>query len=228
LPIGPELPQDKPMNPSAPPPPSPKSGASLIEAPVFPLPNAILFPGVLLPLHIFEERYKLMVESALNGDRRLAVSLLRKSAEGEWAPSMVCGLGEIMKVEDLDDGERNILVKGITRVVLREVRQEAPYMKGLLQPLDDLHPQEAVARPEQHEITRLAQQLIFLLDMKDAARWMNMIGFMEDPSLLADFVSFYLIEDISLKQDLLETLDVLVRMQRLKTALEEVIKGLEA
>lgn len=215
------------MIPPASPPPSPKSGASLILAPVFPLPNAILFPGVLLPLHIFEERYKLMLRTALKGDRRLAVSLLRKNAQGEWTPSMVCGLGEIMKVEDLEDGEKNILVKGITRVVLRDVRQEAPYMKALLQPLDDLHPQEAIARPERHEIVQLAQQLIFLLDMKDAARWMNMIGFMEDPSLLTDFVSFYVLEDIALKQDLLETLDVLVRMQRLKAALEEVIDGLE-
>ncbi len=216
------------MNPPADPPSSPKSGASLIEAPVFPLPNAILFPGVLLPLHIFEERYKLMLRSALKRDRRLAVSLLRKNAQGDWTPSMVCALGEIMKVEDLDDGEKNILLKGITRVVLREVKQEEPYMMGLLQPLDDLHPQEAVGRPEQQEIARLAQQLIFLLDMKDAARWMNMIGFVEDPGLLTDFVTFYLLEDMSLKQDLLETLDVSVRIHRLKAALEEVINNLEA
>ena len=101
-------------------------------------------------------------------------------------------------------------------------------MRRLLQPLDGLHSQDAVTRPEQQEITRLAQQLIFLLDMKDGARWMNMIGFMEDPSLLTDFISFYLLEDMSLKQDLLETLDVSVRMQRLKAALEEVINGLEA
>ncbi|MFQ5458430.1 MAG: LON peptidase substrate-binding domain-containing protein [Myxococcota bacterium] len=198
-----------------------------LEAPVFPLPNAILFPGVLLPLHIFEQRYKLMVESALEGNRRLAISLLRKDGDGTWTPSTICGLGEIVRVEELDDGEKDILVRGIGRVALREVRQEAPYMTGLLQPVGDLPRETPPGGPALREIAHLAQQLIFLLDMKDGARWMNLVGFMEDPSLLADFVSFYFLQDMTLKQDLLETLDVSIRMRRLKSALEGAIHALE-
>lgn len=206
---------------------NPPDPSSPLEAPVFPLPNAILFPGVLLPLYIFEERYKLMVEAALRGGRRMAVSLLRKSPEGEGSPSLVCGLGEIVRVEELPEGEKNIVLRGTRRVVMREVRQQVPYMKALLQPIDDLP--QAVSDIERRcrEIARLAQQLIFLLDIKDGARWMNLVAFLEDPSRLADFVTFYFLQDLNVKQDLLETLDVSVRMRRLKGALEGAIRGLE-
>lgn len=206
---------------------SPPNQTGLLEAPVFPLPNAILFPGVLLPLYIFEERYKLMVDSAVQGDRRLAVSLLRKGAEGDPAPSLVCGLGEIVRSEELPQGEKNILVRGTQRVILREVQQEVPYLKGLLQPVEDLPVQAPILGRHQREIARLAQHLIFLLDIKDGARWMNLVAFLEDPSRLADFVTFYFLQDLSVKQDLLETLDVSVRMRRLKGALEGAIQGLE-
>ena len=207
---------------------SPSDHANLLEAPVFPLPNAILFPGVLLPLYIFEERYKLMVESALQGDRRLAISLLRKDPNGEGSPSLLCGLGEIVRVEELPQGEKNIVLRGTARVIMREVRQEVPYLKALLQPVDDLPHQASGVERRRREIARLAQQLIFLLDIKDGARWMNLVAFLEDPSRLADFVSFYFLQDLSVKQDLLETLDVSARMRRLKGALEGAIQGLES
>lgn len=206
---------------------SPNQASSLLEAPVFPLPNAILFPGVLLPLYIFEERYKLMVDAAVQGDRRLAISLLRKGPENEGAPSLVCGVGEIVRVEELPQGEKNIVVRGTGRAIMREIRQEVPYLRAVLQPIADLPARPADIERRRREIARLAQQLIFLLDIKDAARWMNLIAFLENPSLLSDFVSFYFLQDMSVKQDLLETLDVSVRMRRLKGALEGAIQGLE-
>ncbi|MDP3939531.1 MAG: hypothetical protein Q8R92_15535, partial [Deltaproteobacteria bacterium] len=107
------------------------------------------------------------------------------------------------------------------------VQQEVPYLKGLLQPVEDLPLQEPILGRRHREIARLAQHLIFLLDIKDGARWMNLVAFLEDPSRLADFVTFYFLQDLTVKQDLLETLDVSVRMRRLKGALEGAIQGLE-
>ena len=199
-----------------------------LEVPVFPLPNAILYPGVVLPLYIFEERYKLMIDRALDSNRMLAISYLKKGARGTLHPSMVCGLGEIIRVEELGNGEKNIMLKGISRVALREVKQQIPYLQATFQPLDEIRQDGPETENSRREIALLAQQLVFVLDLKDANRWMNLLGVMEDPGFLADFVAFYFLKDDALKQDLLETLDIRIRLNRVRVVLEKTIGKMES
>lgn len=87
--------------------------------PLFPLPNVVLFPNVFLPLHIFETRYRQMVEDALNGDRIIGMVLLRPGWEGNYEgrpPVYPIGCaGVITHAERLADGRFNIVLRGMER-----------------------------------------------------------------------------------------------------------------
>ena len=93
---------------------------------LFPLPNLVLFPHVVQPLHIFEPRYRELMADALAGDRLIALALLRPGWEEDYDQQppihpVIC-LGSIHKEERLPDGRYNLLLQGVSRArVLEEV-----------------------------------------------------------------------------------------------------------
>jgi len=100
--------------------------------PLFPLPNVVHFPGVPLPLHVFEERYRAMVRDAMEGSRLIGMVLLRAGWEDSYyeAPPVYSTgtAGEIVRADPLDDGRWNIVLRGLREFVIEdEVRQERPY-----------------------------------------------------------------------------------------------------
>jgi len=91
------------------------SASRLLRIPIFPLPGAILFPRSQLPLHIFEPRYREMVRDALEGAGRIGMVQPTAPAE-EGAPLYPIGcVGEIVNVEELEDGRYNIVLLGTNR-----------------------------------------------------------------------------------------------------------------
>src|SRR5688572_21127051 len=108
---------------------------------LFPLPNVVLFPRAILPLHIFEERYKAMTADVLKGDRRIAMALLKpgweKSYYSRAAIDPVVCVGQILQHEKLPDGTYNFLLQGITRarVIEEEPTGERMYRVARLEPL---------------------------------------------------------------------------------------------
>jgi hypothetical protein len=99
--------------------------------PIFPLPNAVLFPGVFLPLHIFETPYREMVADVLAGDRLIGMVLLkpgwdREPTESPSVFSIGCA-GLISHVERLDDGRYNIVLRGIDRFRILDEELEHAY-----------------------------------------------------------------------------------------------------
>src|SRR5918995_3498649 len=96
--------------------------APVVIVPIFPLPDVTFFPRTLLPLHVFEARYRAMVIDVLERDRRLAVVKLRPgyeaSYEGKPAVHPVAGLGEIVSCERLATGRYNILLQGECRALI--------------------------------------------------------------------------------------------------------------
>lgn len=96
---------------------------------IFPLAGVILFPGLQLPLHIFEQRYRALVGDALVRDRRIAMIQPQRSAEG--APLFEIGcVGRIGEVEALEDGRYNIVLDGEARFrVMREIDTATPFRK---------------------------------------------------------------------------------------------------
>jgi uncharacterized protein len=98
--------------------------------PLFPLPEVVLLPGTLLPLHIFEPRYRSMVAEALEGDRMIGMALLKPGWETAEEPPPIHpigGAGEIVESEDLADGRYNILLEGRFRYRVIEEAPADPY-----------------------------------------------------------------------------------------------------
>ena len=110
--------------------------------PIFPLPGTVLFPNVFLPLHIFEPRYRAMVNDALEGDRIIGMVLLRPGFEAEYEgrpPVYPVGCaGVITHAERLGDGRFNIVLRGIEK--FRIVAEDAArsYRVAHVQPLPEL------------------------------------------------------------------------------------------
>lgn len=100
----------------------PLSPAELAALSIFPLPEATLFPGALLPLHVFEPRYRALVTDALAGSRTLAVARLKPGFESDYGgrPPVfdVCGAGRIVEHKLLPDGRHNVMLLGLARVRL--------------------------------------------------------------------------------------------------------------
>lgn len=92
---------------------------------IFPLPDAILFPGLALPLHIFEPRYRAMASDALARDRRIA--MIQPQGQGDKLFAVGC-VGKIGEVEAMEDGRFNLVLEGETRFrVLRELDVTTPF-----------------------------------------------------------------------------------------------------
>ena len=105
-------------------------GAKPLRVPLFPLAGALLFPRAQLPLHNFEDRYREMVRDALAGAGRIA--MIQPSAEGDPPPLYRAGcLGEIVGVEELDDGRFNIVLHGSHRFrLIAEADTGTPYRQA--------------------------------------------------------------------------------------------------
>lgn len=101
------------------------------KVPVFPLSNVVLFPNVLLPLHIFEQRYRIMVKDALDGEKIITMALLKPGWENEYynSPKIfnVACMGRIVSTEYMEDGTSNIVLYGLKRVELQEIDNQEPY-----------------------------------------------------------------------------------------------------
>ena len=91
---------------------------ALRDLPIFPLPNAVLLPGGVLPLHIFEPRYREMTRDCLAGARTMAIALLRPHEIEEIFP--ICGIGTIRVSEELPDGRFHLVLSGVARIRIDE------------------------------------------------------------------------------------------------------------
>ena len=101
----------------------------IVRVPLFPLPGAILFPRAQLPLHIFEPRYREMVRDAIDGPGRIAMIQPHASDDDNKAPLYAAGcVGEIVSVEELDDGRFNIVLLGSNRFrMVKEAQSDTLY-----------------------------------------------------------------------------------------------------
>jgi uncharacterized protein len=120
------------------------------RAAIFPLPNVTLFPNVMLPLHIFEPRYRCMAEDILNGDRYLALGLLKDGWEDRYESKdceihdTVC-LGKVISNEQLEDGRHYLMLQGLHRAkLMNELETDLPYRLGMLELLPDVYPQTPI------------------------------------------------------------------------------------
>jgi Lon protease-like protein len=112
--------------------------------PLFPLPDLVFFPKTYLPLHIFEPRYRQMVADAGSGDRMIGMVLLKEGWEKDYDRNpqiyRVGCVGQMIKVEPLEDGRFNILLYGLKKIVIKEQYFDQSYRRAEIEvhgPADD-------------------------------------------------------------------------------------------
>jgi Lon protease-like protein len=134
------------------------------DLPLFPL-NTVLFPGMVLPLHIFEERYRLMVNRCLQEERPFGVVLIREGKEvgGNAMPHKVGTTTLIAGVSQLEDGRMNIVTVGSERFRLRAVRHDQPYLVGEAEAWPLAGAASARARAQVEPVRALLRQYFSLL-----------------------------------------------------------------
>ncbi len=177
---------------------------------IFPLAGAILYPGLHLPLHIFEPRYRAMVSDALARDRRIGMIQPQRNLEGAPLYAIGC-LGRINDVEALDDGRFNIVLEGEARFrVLRELEVTTPFRQVEAELMDE-PPGEQLAAIErasfEREARRFAAAQGYAVDWESIAR-LDDVSLINGVSQIAPF-------DAAAKQALLETTDISERCELL-------------
>jgi ATP-dependent Lon protease len=172
------------------------------EIPVFPLPSALLLPGVMLPLHVFEPRYKKLIEAVQAQGRRLAVAWARVE-EGVLEPCEVACVGSVQVLREYEGGRKDILVSGRTRVRLVEYVQEVPYRVALCEPLPMVGMPRAPYARRLREFKKAFARWVFL-GFRDADRVIHYLNALHDLDGLANFVVYHFVGDLASKQSYLE------------------------
>ena len=196
----------------------------LSSVPLFPLPNVVLFPRAVLPLHIFEERYKEMTADALSGNRLVAMALLKPGWEKNYyhrpaIEPIVC-VGTILSHERLADGKYNFLLQGHTRARFVREFDDKPYRLAELEPLRQTHDLEIDLGDERQRLERVFRPT--MLGATPVGRqFRHLLTGPLSTADVADLVAFNYLDDVPLKQSLLEETDVRRRVQRIIDAIEE-------
>ena len=174
-----------------------------IRVPLFPLPGAILFPRSQLPLHIFEPRYRQMVRDAVEGAGRIAMIQPHRLDDDNRAPLYAVGcVGELVGLEEVEDGRFNIVLLGSNRFrLIREEEPEEPYRCAEvdIEAFDDEEP-EPLSLAQRAEVEREARRLGDAMGL--AVDW-NAVNRLDDETLvnaIAQVAPF----DVGAKQALLE------------------------
>jgi Lon protease-like protein len=208
----------------------PLTAAELERLPIFPLPNATLFPGVLLPLHVFEPRYRDMVRDALAGQKMLAVARLRPGYEPQYEgrPPVheVCGAGVIENHQLRSDGRYDIAVRGLSRVrIVVEHPPEHSYRLVRAERLVDAPSDPRVIAAFQAKLEPLWRRLAPHLPppIRDLRA---IVQGVDDASGYADRIAATIVVDPNEAQAVLEELDPAERVRMLIDRLESLAHSL--
>ena len=192
--------------------------AALTSLPIFPLANCVLLPGGLLPLHVFEPRYRELTRDCLAGHQLMGVARLRPGYETTYygRPPVFekCGVGRIICSEELPDGRFALLLRGIARAeIARELPSERNYRLVEARPLDDEFYDPQHAHDHHRRLIVLCDRLAEVIE-QGGAQLRDLVRSFDSPAACADAVAAALVMDADARQELLEARDPMVRLQR--------------
>jgi uncharacterized protein len=200
------------------------------KARLFPLPNLVLFPHVMQPLHIFEQRYRCLLEDALATDRLIAMALLAPGWESDYEgrPAlcpMAC-LGRVTTFHRLEDGTYNVLLLGLQRVRLeKEIDTQKLYREAEATLCDDCYP--VSPKPAGGVLRqKLRDAFVRILPLlPEAQEQLDQLLATDIPmGVLTDVISFMLEIEIGHKEILLSEVNVHRRAQMLLEHLDAITK----
>jgi Lon protease-like protein len=194
---------------------------------VFPLPSVVLFPHTVLPLHIFEPRYRDLVRDALAADRVMALAQLEAGYEGSYVGQprmrpMVCA-GVIAWHEELEGGRYNIIVQGTVRArIIDELPPRTLYREIRV----SLLPDDERTTPEEEELRQAVFELAARLPPQ-VAQGLLQISARSTGGALADVVASSVVADVERRQELLCELAVGPRLRAVLAEVSEVLARLQ-
>jgi Lon protease-like protein len=195
---------------------------------LFPLPNLVLFPGVIQALHLFEPRYRKLIEDALDSDKLITMALPKPDTDNDLqlSPelcSTVC-IGKIITHHQLDDGRYNLLLMGVQRArIVEELGSDEPYRLARVDLLKD----NCQASPAQIELARTQLVELFRSQAQhstshDSELLSNLINPDLPFGMLVDLICFSTGADAQFLYQMLDTQDVWARHEKLIQLISEL------
>jgi Lon protease-like protein len=183
-----------------------------IELPLFPL-DVVLFPGEELPLHIFEPRYRLMINECYKQKKPFGVVLVRPDSEHlKEVPYSVGTMAEIEILDRLEDGRMNLIARGLQRFRILDQHRQKPYLSGLVEVFEDsvVHDQTLTVDANQaRELFNLyLQNLLEVVGKEDIE-----FNLPTAPEELSHFIAYFLDVQNERKQQLLELTSTAQRLE---------------
>jgi Lon protease-like protein len=203
---------------------------SQVALPIFPLPDLTFFPRTMLPLHIFEARYRAMVTDCLARDKRLAVVGLKPGYEATYdgKPPVyeVTGVGRIVQWERLATGRYNLLLRGERRARIdRELPADTLYRMVAATPLEETGTEGPAVQALAGRVKARSRQILAAVG-RSGAELQQTLDALSDPAELGDQVASALVSIPATRQALLEELHVERRLERLVVALDDLLSQL--
>lgn len=198
----------------------------MIEIPLFPL-NLVLFPGMVQPLHIFEQRYREMTRTCLDTNVPFGLTLAMPGSElGHEIPAHTGTLARIANYQRLPDGRYNLIIVGVERFEIVELRHDKPYLSGLARLLPEPLGSGDIAGLTREAHSLLDDYLGLLLSVMEGGD--KTIAVPNDTIELSYFIAVCLPCDDQVKQALLETPTAVERLTRERDLLRKEIAAIGA
>ncbi|MBX3012632.1 MAG: LON peptidase substrate-binding domain-containing protein [Caldilineaceae bacterium] len=176
-----------------------------MEIPIFPLKNVVLFPGMVLPLHIFEMRYREMINRCVDERLPFGVVLIKEGQEVGAAavPHMTGTLARILRIERLEDGCMNIHTIGVERFQIEQIHKQHSYLTATVRTLPTLNGSTKVATELAQKMRPRLYEYVELLSKANETE-LKLDRLPEEPTTLAFLVAIALQVSPTEKQSLLE------------------------
>jgi ATP-dependent Lon protease len=199
------------------------------ELPVFPLP-LVLFPGVPLPLHIFEERYRRMLADVRASNNLFGLSHFAPGEGSERPPPGHVGCAtEVVEVQAMPDGRSNILTLGLARYrAVEYVERGDPYLVARVEFFEDEEEDAAVVARRAEEVSEMFMRIARAMRTANDERGALPELPEDDPERLSFLVAAVVEMDAEAKQRLLETRSTSARLRRLYTLLSQAVTAYES
>lgn len=201
---------------------------------LFPVPNCVLLPRAILPLHIFEPRYKTMIADALDSTGLVAMAILKPGYEEKYYTSHaaireIACVGSIVRHEQLSDGRYNILLQGVTRAHVEREDHALDYRRAFLTPLAVTNVPTSTREAEiRHRLLRMLETPLLI----EVARQTHLDEVVKSPDLpltdAIDFLAGTIGGDIDCCVRFLEERDVVKRCEMLVSRLQDLAARVSA
>ncbi|MCS6925610.1 MAG: endopeptidase La [Candidatus Binatia bacterium] len=199
------------------------------ELPILPLRGVVIFPSAIVPLLISRGSSLALVDDCLKGDRILGLAAQKNPEEENPEPYALFSrgsAGRILKMLKYPDGSVRILVQGLKRIEIREYTQRQPYLRARVAHLQDtLQPSNDLNALQAHMVSQFAKFVSMVPYLPDELQ--GVVMNIKDPSKVTDLIASNLNISLEEKQDLLNTLDVRSRLEKLSAILNREIELVE-